>query len=206
MKFDTREQWLKAAGNILIDEIMTPNTTVHAPCIVYSMTAPKSGSSTFTILGECWNRAASNDKHNAIFITTSLGAEESSLILATLLHEICHAYDDNQHGHGPEFQQLARNAGLVGGQKGRVKQSWLATKASPELEIHLKEIIETIGPIPNEAIKAELSGKKKQTNRQLLMHCTHCDFKFRASQKTIDNIKHHDCLCCDQGTLKQEQK
>lgn len=206
MDFDTREQWLKAAGSILIEEIMQPITAIHAPCIAYSMTAPKSQSSKLSILGECWNRAASGGKHNAIFITTSLGAEESPLILATLLHEICHAYDDNEHGHQQEFQQLARKAGLVGGKKGRIQHSWLATKASPELEIQLKEIIETIGPIPNEAIKVELSGKKKQTNRQLLVQCTHCDFKFRVSQKAIDQIKYTDCLCCDDGQLKQEQK
>jgi len=194
----TREQWLAAAGTILAAELVAPHTD-SAPLIRYSMTAPKIEKK--TVVGECWNRAASTDGANEIFITASLGESDSMLILATLVHEIVHAFDDNENGHKGRFIELCKLAGLEGGPNGRVKHSFTATVAGAELTKRLEALIKELGDIPHAAMDARQSGKKRQTNRQLLVACNMCDFKFRASQKTIDSIEYFECLSCPSGTL-----
>lgn len=199
----SREHWLKIAASIITDEVITPVINIPAPAIRYSLTAPKTGHKKGTILGECWNRAASADDHNEIFITSNL--DDSLRILDVLLHEMIHAYDNNQHGHGPEFQRLCKMVGLQGGNNGRSKESFTSTIASPELADDLQDIIDTIGPIPHAAMNTDLSGKPKQKNRQLLVECNSCGFKFRASQKTIDSITRTNCLSCDHGHFLVKQ-
>ena len=193
----TREKWLNIAASIITDEIITPVIDIPAPAIRYSLTAPKTGQKKGVVLGECWNRVASSDDHNEIFITSNL--DDSLRILDVLLHEMMHAYDNNVSGHGAPFQKLCRLVGLKGGNNGRSKESFTCTVATPELVAELESIVDLIGPIPHAAMNTSLSGKPKQKNRQLLVECNGCGFKFRASQKAINSIKHFDCIACDDG-------
>ncbi len=205
MKTATREQWLNTAAAIIIDEIIEPNINKPAPKMRYSLTAPKA-SSTSKVLGECWNKTASSDETFEIFLTANLGNTDSLLILSTLVHEQLHAYDGNKNGHKAPFQHLCKLVGLEGGRTNKAAHSFTATKASPELQAQLTDIIQTIGDIPHAKMAANLSGKKKQTNRQKLVECKSCGFKFRASQSAIDSMIYTECLACEDGQLEQEQK
>ena len=199
----TREQWLNAAAAILIDEIIEPVTTIPTPPMRYSLTAPKVEGPT-TILGECWNSEASTDGTFEIFITASLGDIDSAQVLAVLLHEQVHAFIGLEHGHGAPFQSLAKQVGLVGGPTRKSAASFTATIAGEQLAEQLADIIDTIGPIPHGRLNAALSGKPRQKNRQLLVTCTECDFKFRTSQKCLDMMTSHECLACGENSLIQQ--
>jgi hypothetical protein len=200
IEINSREHWLNVAADIMISELITPVVEITPPLIRYSLTAPKStGNKKGAILGECWNRVASSDGYNEIFITANM--DDSLEILAVLLHEQLHAFDNNQSGHGAPFQKLCRLTGLIGGNNGRSKNSYTCTVASEPLKIALQAIIDRIGNIPHAAMNTALSGKPKQKNRQLLVKCNTCEFKFRASQKIIDSIMHDNCLSCDTGKL-----
>jgi hypothetical protein len=186
-----REQWLNSAALILIDEIIKPNFTGAIPAMRYSMTAPKTGSK--KVLGQCWTRAASATGINEIFITASLDATDSAEILAVLVHEQIHALDDCASGHKGHFAAMAKKVGLEG--------KMTATYAGPKLAEHLQEIIRDLGEIPHAALNAALNGQKKQKNRQLLVSCNHCEFKFRASKTAIESIRHWECPACNTGML-----
>ena len=206
MTIETREKWLTTAASILIDEIIQPSTALDIPLIHYSLTAPKTSQKKGRVLGECWDKRASTAGIIEIFITANLGESDSIQILSVLTHEIIHAIDNNEHGHGPEFQRLCRLVGLKGGNNGRSKESYTCTEPTEGLLIELNDIIETIGAIPHAAMNVELNGQKKQKNRQLLVKCTCCEFKFRASQKVIDSMTINTCLSCNQNSLEIEVK
>jgi len=183
----------------MIDEIITPVIDIPTPAIRYSLTAPTTKNKKGVVLGTCWNRAASSDQTNEIFISSNL--DDSLRILDVLLHEQMHAFDNNESGHGAAFQKLCRLVGLKGGSNGRSKESFTCTVATPELEIELQAIIDYLGPIPHAKMDIDLNGAPKQKNRQLLVECDSCDFKFRASRKIIDSITRAECLSCATGTL-----
>ena len=202
----TREQWLNTAAATMITEIIKPVLDVALPAIRYSITAPPMRASKTRVLGTCWNRAASDDDTNEIFITAMLGSEDSPRILDVTLHEQMHALLNNEDGHKGQFVKYCRLVGLEGTPKGNIKESFTATRPTPALDAKLKEIIKTLGPIPHGKMDAALSGKTTQKNRQKLMYCDTCEFKFRASQKAINMINVFDCPVCGHGTLKEEVK
>tara|TARA_R110000851_G_scaffold129651_1_gene262730 strand:- start:13521 stop:14138 length:618 start_codon:yes stop_codon:yes gene_type:complete len=199
LNINNRETWLNTAAAILLDELFS-KLDMPVPNMRYSLTTPKV-SNTGQVLGSCWNRAASSDGANEIFVTANLGEQDSVKILSTLVHEIVHAFDDNQNGHKAPFIKLCKLVGLKGGPAGKVQESFTATVATDELAEHLQEIVDTIGVIPHAAMNIEASGKKKQKNRNLKVKCNHCDFGFNTSQKNIDLMNNHNCLACSSGTL-----
>lgn len=198
MKLDNRETWLNAAAAIMQDEIIAPNITITAPLMRYSMTTPTTATKGGRVLGECWNRVASGDGANEIFITANLGESDSVTILAVTLHEQMHAYDNNEHKHGPEFAALCRAVGLKGGPTKRCNESFEATQPTEQLEILLADIVDTLGPIPHAAMNIEKSGKPKQVNRNLKLECGACEvYNVKASTKVIMSIEpDNGCPVC----------
>jgi len=201
MNINSREEWLNIAAGIITTEIIEPVIDLPAPPARYSLTAPKTAQKKSVILGECWNRAASSDGYNEIFITANMGESDSLNILAVTIHEMMHAYDNNVNGHKAPFIKLCKLVGLEGGNNGRTKNSFTCTVPSLELIDKLNALIERIGPIPHAAMNVSLNGKPKQKNRQLLVKCKQCEFKFRASQKIIDSITINTCLSCGDSSL-----
>jgi hypothetical protein len=199
MEFTNREHWLTAVSTVLDEELFAPNITGYiAPKTSLSMTAPTTPTAKGgRILGECWTSAASADGSNAIFITAALDESDSQKIIEVLIHEKIHAFDDNESGHGKHFAGLCQRVGLQGGKTPRSECSFTATTATSDLEDHIVEILETVGPIPHAALTPALNGKKKQKNRQLKVECDNCEFSFRTSQKNIDLLTEASpCPCC----------
>lgn len=205
---NNRETWLNNVATILCSERLDIAINLPRPNYRLSMTQPSTKSNKRgRVLGTCWNTAASADQTNEIFITAELGESDSKKIIATLIHELVHAYDDNKNGHNATFAKYCRAVGLEGGKTARNDASFTATKASAELNEYLDTLIDDLGEIPHAACNANLSGKPKQKNRQLKMACNidSCGFHFRASQKMIDALNHRTCLICGNDSLEQEQ-
>ena len=111
----TREAWLVTASQLCVTELFKPALPeIDAPLYRVSLTAPK-GTATSTVLGECWNPAASTAGITEIFITAEKGRADSVAILTTLVHEMSHAFDRNMSGHKAGFsvRMSQKNIGMM---------------------------------------------------------------------------------------------
>lgn len=183
----TREQWLLQAANILTDTIMCPamdalGEQYDLEQYRVSIGHPQSKKS----IGECWKKSASTDQHNEIFITPH--EDNSTAILATLIHELIHAADDCESGHKNFFARVARKVGLVG--------KLTATKAGDNLQEQLLDIVDAIGDIPHHKLDITHRVKPKQSTRMLKIECTGCGFNFRASKTQIKRMTIATCNSC----------
>jgi hypothetical protein len=184
----SRENWLLSAGDLICSEILSPNTAFLAPKYRISVGWPHANKGKHrTILGQCFPRHMSADGYNEIFTTPNCA--DSLSILATLTHELVHAYLDCEGGHGKEFKKLATAAGLAG--------KMTATTASPALLETLKEYVDILGDIPHAVL--DTSTVKKEKSRQLKLECTDCGAILRASQTVIDRViaNKGTCPACD---------
>jgi len=102
----TRESWL-IAGVERITPIFAAQGHV-VPQVRVSIGWPGTGQRSTTI-GECWPTGRSADGVNHIFIVPSL--DDAVQVLDVLTHELVHAVDDCQHGHGKEFKEIALSVG-----------------------------------------------------------------------------------------------
>jgi hypothetical protein len=187
---NTRETWLTDAAALIVDQLLTPLlTTEQLKGLKYRVSIGNTQSK--KAVGECWHSSASADKTNEIFISPA--RSNSVEILATLLHEIIHAADDLASGHKGFFASTAKAAGLTG--------KMTSTTAGPELTTTLNAIISVLGDIPHAILDPTLSGKTKQKNRQRLIQCDCCGFKFRSSKTQLESIQRFECIACDTGTL-----
>lgn len=179
MKKQTREQWLIAAAALICDEVIAPITDIPTPPYRLSIGWPHANKGKHrTILGQCFPRSMSADGVNEIFLTPLTGAKDTPEILATIVHELIHAFDDCQNGHLKPFKDLAVAAGLTG--------RMTATTAGPALTEHLAEIADFLGEIPHAPL--DTSTVKKEKGRQLKLLCEDCGGIFRASNKVIQQV------------------
>jgi uncharacterized paraquat-inducible protein A len=109
-----------------------------------------------------------------------------------------HAIDDNKHGHGKEFREMALAIGLTG--------KMTATVASDELNEKLEAIIKEIGcEFPHD--RMVFDDAKKQTTRNVKVSCDSCEFSFRTSRKNIELMNEDaPCPCCGGHTDVDEEE
>ena len=169
----TREHWLNASKDILLDMVLTDEATDNAPPppVRVSVAPMKSKE-----LGVCHNRASSSDGHNEIFITAHI--DDSVKILDVLTHELIHALDDCKSGHRNFFAKVARRAGLEG--------KLTATHAGADLTTILQHIVKILGPIPHAKLNLKPKSKGRNNNK---MVCSNCSFQANLSRKWVDAIK-----------------
>jgi hypothetical protein len=112
---------------------------------------------------------------NEIFISPRI-ADRPAQMLDILVHEAVHASDDCASGHKGHFARVARAVGLEG--------KMTATHAGPELA---KWIEATLTKLPTiEHSRLDISGRKKQTTRMLLIQCADCGNKLRGSASVLE--------------------
>ncbi|MDA3624234.1 SprT-like domain-containing protein [Saccharopolyspora sp. WRP15-2] len=146
------------------------------------------------ILGQCWKREASDDGVNHIFISPEIA--DTGQVLATLLHELIHAADNNDSGHKGKFAEAATRLGLEG--------RMTATTASVELAAEFMCLAETLGDYPHGALHPVPvaaptpvpaggplppkvhSGPRKQGTRMLKLTCGHCGYTVRTTAKWLE--------------------
>lgn len=190
----SREQWLSECADLILNEIIAPVWEVRGRLqIKVSVGYAPNTKTNSRVIGCCLSSVASSEGYNEIFISPMI--DDSLLVLSTLAHEVVHAVDDNEHGHRGDFCTLARKIGLEG--------KITATVAGDTLRAHLKEYIELLGDIPHAAV--DLSGQKRQVNRNLKVWCNDddCGFKFNTSKmqilKVLESAGEISCPGCGQA-------
>jgi len=163
----TREQWLKRMAKHLSREFKRQFYTVPENIRV-SCGLPSSrafGAKRKTI-GQCWDKAASDDKHFEIFVSPTV--DDPIEVAATLAHEMVHAVVGLKAGHKKPFVDCARSIGLEG--------KPTATVAGLRLKEFIIAGLEKIGQYPH--AKIDYSSKKKQGTRLVKVACPNqeCDF------------------------------
>lgn len=192
-----REAWLIEAGDYLMADILKPLVKPYklkTPPVKYSVSyAPNTRTGSAT-LGVCSSRSASTGGHNEIFISPELDGSRSQDVMGVLLHELIHAYLDNEDGHKGRFAKIATAVGF--------ERPLTTFKPSEALKETLQSYIDLLGPIPHDKMDYA-SIKPKQKSRHLLVKCSHddCEFQFRTSRKQIDLMQHDTCLICGDNSL-----
>jgi hypothetical protein len=130
-----RRMWLAQALLPLRGMCMVAG--LELPVRIRVTTGPTIVSDGRPALGQCSSSASNPDGLPRITINDALS--EPVKVLTTLLHELIHAADDCQSGHGAWFESWARKLGLVGTP---------ITVPTPSLLIQLRGFAEHLGPYP----------------------------------------------------------
>ena len=147
-----REQWLMAAV-----EHITPifQARGHAvPQVKVSVGFPSTGGKG-RHLGQCWSSKAAEDNINQIFIAPHLKTPLD--FLDTLVHELVHAVDDCQSGHGENFKKIAKDVGLKGPMR--------SAGAGDHLKQDLIRITEKLGAFPHGRLSLPIPTAQKAPKR-----------------------------------------
>lgn len=168
-----REQWLADAAQKMCETFIYEDLDVHVSC-----GWPSRGGLSVKKrrVGECWKPTTSRDGKSHIFISPML--EEPIMVLATLLHEMIHAWDRGENAHKGPFIELAKKVGL--------ERPWTATSPGQELTLKLKAMLEELGPYPHVPLEPLAVARKVQTTRQLKLTAPCCGYICRATSKWIE--------------------
>jgi len=131
-------------------------------------------SSPRTTLGQCWPRQRSADMVNEIFISPKI--DDPVEVLDTLVHEICHAIDDCQSGHGADFQGIAQVVGLEGPAR--------MAMAGPALKIRLMTISQKLGDYPHRALNFPPPRPSNATRSKA--KCPECGYEVSLLKRWAD--------------------
>jgi hypothetical protein len=115
-----REQWLMSAVDHLAP--LFERSGYSVPTVKVSVGFPSTGAKG-RHLGQCWSTKSAVDGVNQIFIAPHLQTPFD--FLDTLVHELVHAVDDCQSGHGENFKKIALDVGLKGPMRSAGAGDWL---------------------------------------------------------------------------------
>lgn len=180
-----REEWLSDAVNILRPWFLEHNTSIPDKIHVSVGWPKRAGKS----VGACYTSLASSDGVNQIFISPEL--DEPIEVLATLLHELVHASDNNLSGHKGEFARVAKAMGLEG--------KMTATHAGLTLCYALQSVWVKLGDYPHAKLDPT-EASKPQTTRMLKIEAQCCGFIARASRKALA-LGMPSCACGNEMEL-----
>lgn len=178
-----REWWLFEATKFLLDMMQQAGEAV-APVRVSCGWPSRGGMGTGKhVIGQCFPQEMCGDGVSQIFISPRLA--DSIVVLGTLLHELIHAADRCEHGHGKQFSQPAKRLGLIGPPT--------ATEVGPELAVILQGFVDRIGPYPHAPIAVQ--QKPKVGSRLRLYECG-CEpvVKVRAARNDLQAV----CCVCEE--------
>jgi hypothetical protein len=142
-------------------------------------------------IGWTWISGAAEDKVNNVFISPEIA--DSVEVLAVLVHELIHVWDDCEHGHTGAFKQLWQKLGFTG----------KATCSTPgeELKDTLEALVCIMGEYPHAKMLTGAEGgkgtvPKKQVARQIKYTCeTNPDNKVRVSRGNVAKYGAPLCAC-----------
>lgn len=179
-RFTTREEWLVAACDQLIPALKAAGAGA-TPKYRVSVGWPKGsrgGKGGSHTIGQCFCSSASADGTYEIFISPVLAEVTGSQgVLATLLHELVHAFVGIRAKHGKEFRIVAERVGLIG--------KMTATEAGKELQERLHALADQLGKYPHAALTGAEGMRPKQTTRMLKLECPTCGYTVRTTAKWL---------------------
>ncbi|WBQ03828.1 SprT-like domain-containing protein [Kribbella sp. CA-293567] len=174
-KHNTREEWLTAAIAAVAPLFVANGHQL--PAVRVSVGFPGGRGNKTSVIGQCWQPAASADGIGQIFVSPILG--DAPTVLSTLVHELVHAVNhaNGDSGHGKEFSAIAKPLGLVG--------KMTATTAGETLAANLAATSTLLGDYPHAALTPALSGVKKQGTRMLKVTCPEDGYQLRTTAKWL---------------------
>jgi len=146
-------------------------------------------------IGECWQRNASSDGNNHIFVSPTIASSDPVRVLDTLVHELVHAAV-NIPGHRGAFKQTAVALGLEG--------KMTATRAGDELKKALTAVVRELGPYPHATLDPLKRPTKKQTTRMLKLACIKDGYTVRTTQKWLEDMGAPICPCGREFTAEMK--
>lgn len=147
-----REQWLMEAVDHLIPLFERAGYSI--PPVKVSVGFPSTGAKG-RHLGQCWSTKSAVDGINQIFIAPHLQTPFD--FLDTLVHELVHAVDDCQSGHGENFKKIALDVGLKGPMRSAGAGDWLKQD--------LIKIAEKLGSFPHGKLSLPVRMMQKAPKR-----------------------------------------
>ena len=185
MTSNNREEWL-----IRATKEMESYFNCKVPAFRVSVGFPGGSGKKGNTIGQAWKADCAEDKIPQVFISPVIA--DSIEVLATLLHEIVHVVDHNEHGHRKPFADLAKSVGLV--------KPWTATTPSEELVVQLKKVVHKLGDYPHSALNKVAGGSPHtQNTRMLKVECVNeTGYKVRMSKKWLEEFGAPTCACCNQ--------
>ena len=147
-----REQWLNQA--VAHIKPLFERMGYSIPPVKVSVGFPSTGSQG-RHLGQCWSSKSAIDGINQIFIAPHLPTPLE--VLDTLVHELVHAVDDCQSGHGENFKKIALDVGLKGPMRSAGAGEWLKQD--------LIRITEKLGAFPHGRLNLPIRQAQKAAKR-----------------------------------------
>ncbi|WP_336628483.1 MULTISPECIES: hypothetical protein [unclassified Microbacterium] len=182
--YNTREEWLIAAVEALRPYFAEQGADLPAVRVSVGFAGGR-GNKNATI-GQAWAKEAAADGVAQVFISPVLS--DAVEVLAVLVHELIHVWDENKSGHRGAFAKLAKAMGLEG--------KMTATVAGDALRDKLALIVLELGDYPHAALSPSLSGVKKQGTRMLKVECSEgSGYMVRMTKKWLDEYGAPTCPC-----------
>lgn len=166
-----REVWLGQAVDALTPLFASKNYTVPANLRVSVGFPYRAGRKA---IGQAFSVECSQDKTFEVFVSPVIA--DPQVVLATLVHEVCHTVAGLKAGHRGPFRKCAKDMGLVG--------KMTATSAGEELAVDLHRIASDLGPYPHAELRPV--DRKKQTTRLLKIACSDCGMPLRVTRQWLD--------------------
>ena len=110
---DLREAWLQRATVAFRERFAAVG--VHVPADVKVSCGWPGGGSPRRRIGECWSRGSSASKVNEVFLSPLCA--DPVIVADVLGHELLHAVDNCESGHGKTFTRNSKLAGYTGGKQ-----------------------------------------------------------------------------------------
>ena len=158
-----REQWLMRAVDHILPIFERAGYSV--PAVKVSVGFPSTGAKG-RHLGQCWSTKSAIDGINQIFIAPHLQTPFD--FLDTLVHELVHAVDDCQSGHGDNFKKIALGVGLKGPMR--------SAGAGELLKQDLIQMAESLGSFPHGRLSLPIRTMQKAPKRPGA-RCAKCGYE-----------------------------
>lgn len=147
-----REKWLMQAVDHILPIFERAGYAI--PIVKVSVGFPSTGGKG-RHLGQCWSTKSAEDGVNQIFIAPHLQTPLD--FLDTLVHELVHAVDDCESGHGDNFKKIALGVGLKGPMR--------SAGAGEFLKQDLLRIAEKLGSFPHGRLRLPVRSMQKAPKR-----------------------------------------
>ena len=167
-----REQWLMQAVEYLVP--LFEKAGYPVPIVKVSIGFPSTGSKG-RHLGQCWSTKSAVDGINQIFIAPHLPTPLD--VLDTLVHELVHAVDNCESGHGEKFKKIAIDVGLKGPMRSAGAGEWLKQD--------LIKIAEKLGTFPHGRLSLPIPTAQKAPKRPGAK-CAKCGYEVVMLRKHLE--------------------
>lgn len=181
-KYDTREQWMRAAVDKINEEIFGGDMDI----VKYQISSSLLGGKT---LGNTVMPFDGEDVGLDDFFPPTIHIDEKidspSMIVAVIAHEMIHAFKDIKK-HGKQFAAVAGSAGFV--------KPFASLHLGEELAMKCRYIAKDLGEFPGAPIKPHKKPKKPKTFSGIIF-CPECGYELRVKEKAFDKHGLPICPC-----------